>query len=77
MEETTEVRARTIDTTTAQVTYSVATSTSNTNLAKSQNKQSISLVGKPHFTPPEITGSYRIRRPSNHNRTSRKEFSAI
>ena len=54
MEETTEVCAGTINTTTAQVTYSVATSTSNTNLATSQNNQPTPLVGKPHFSPPGL-----------------------
>ena len=52
MEEATEVCAGTIVTTTAQVTYTIATSSSNTNLATSQNNQPISLVGEPHFSPP-------------------------
>ena len=52
MEEATEVCAGTIITTTAQVTYSTAASTSNTNLATSQNNQPISLVGDHHFPPP-------------------------
>ena len=52
MEEVTEVCARTIVTTNAQATYTIATSSSNTNLATSQNNQPISLVGEHHFPPP-------------------------
>ena len=52
MEEATEVCAGTIITTTAPVTYTIATSSSNTNLATSQNNQPISLVGEHHFPPP-------------------------
>ena len=52
MEEATEVCAGTIVTTNAQVTYTIATSSSNTNLATSQNNQPISLVGEHHFPPP-------------------------
>ena len=52
MEEATEVCAGTIITTTAQVAYTIATSSSNTNLATSQNNQPISLVGEHHFLPP-------------------------
>ena len=52
MEETTEICAGTVITTTAQVTYTVATSSSNTNLATSQNNKPISLVGEHHFPPP-------------------------
>ena len=53
MEETTEVCTGVIITTTAQVTYSIATSTTNTNLATCQNNQPISLVGDHHFPPPQ------------------------
>ena len=53
MEEATEVCAGTIITTNAQVTYTIATSSSNTNLATSQNHQPISLVGEHHFPPPK------------------------
>ena len=53
MEETTEVCAGTINATTAQVTYTIATSSSNTNLATSQDNQPISLVGEHHFPPPK------------------------
>ena len=63
MEETTEVCARTIDTTIAQVTYSVATNISNTNLATSQNNQPIPLVGKPYFSPPELRAPTKPGRP--------------
>ena len=52
MEETTEVCAGIINTTTAQVVYTIATSSPNTNLATSQNNQPISLVGEHHFPPP-------------------------
>ena len=52
MEKATEVCAGTIVVTTAQVTYTLATSSSNTNLATSQNNQPISLVGEHHFPPP-------------------------
>ena len=52
MEEATEVCAGTIVTTNAQVIYTIATSSSNTNLATSQNNQPISLVGEHHFPPP-------------------------
>ena len=65
MEETTEICAGTIITTTAQVTYTIATSSSNTNLATSQNNQPISLVGEHHFPPPRprtptVTGGPQI-----------------
>ena len=53
MEETTEVCAGIINTTTAQVVYTIATSSPNTNLATSQNNQPISLVGEHHFPPPD------------------------
>ena len=52
MEEATEVCAGAIITTTAQVAYTIATSSSNTNLATSQSNQPISLVGEYHFPPP-------------------------
>ena len=52
MEEATEVCTGAIITTTAQVTYTIAANTSNTNLATSQNNQPISLVGDHHFPPP-------------------------
>ena len=52
MEEATEVCAGTIVTTNAQATYTIATSSSNTNLVTSQNNQPISLVGEHHFPPP-------------------------
>ena len=53
MEETTEVCAGTINVTTAQVTCTIAASSSNTNLATSQDNQPISLVGEHHFPPPK------------------------
>ena len=52
MEEATEVCAGTIVTTNTQVTYTIATSSSNTNLATYQKNQPISLVGEHHFPPP-------------------------
>ena len=52
MEETTEVCAGTINVVTTQVTYAVAASSSDTNLATSQNSQPTSLVGEHHFPPP-------------------------
>ena len=63
MEEATEVCAGTIITTAAQVTYSTATSTSNTNLATSQNNQPISLVGDHHFPPPRSRTPTVVRGP--------------
>ena len=63
MEEATEVCAGTINTTAAQVTYSTATSTSNTNLATSQNNQPISLVGDHHFPPPRPRTPTVVRGP--------------
>ena len=52
MEEATEVCAGTIVTTKIQATYTIATSSSGTNLVTSQNNQPISLVGEHHFLPP-------------------------
>ena len=52
MEEATEVCAGTIVTTNIQATYTIATSSSGTNLVTSQNNQPISLVGEHHFLPP-------------------------
>ena len=52
MEEAREVCVGTIVTTNAQATYTIATSSSNTKLATSQNNQPISLVGEHHFPPP-------------------------
>ena len=52
MEEATEVCAGTIVTTNTQATYTIATSSSGTNLVTSQNNQPISLVGEHHFLPP-------------------------
>ena len=63
MEEATEVCAGTIITTTAQVTYSTATSTSNTNLPTSQNNQPIYLVGDHHFPPPSPRTPTVVRGP--------------
>ena len=65
MEETTEVCAGNIITNTTQVTYSIATSAANTNLATCQNNQPTSLVGDHHFLPPRsgtatTTGSPRF-----------------
>ena len=53
MEETTEVCAGTINVVTTQVTCAIAASSSDTNLATSQNNQPISLVGEHHFPPPK------------------------
>ena len=52
MEEATEVCAGTTVTTNTQATYTIATSSSGTNLVTSQNNQPISLVGEYHFLPP-------------------------
>ena len=52
MEEATEVCTGTIVTTNTQATYTIATSSSGTNLVTSQNNQPISLVGEHHFLPP-------------------------
>ena len=65
MEEATEVCSGTIITTTAQAAYTIVTSSSNTNLATSQNNQPISLVGEHHFPPPRsrtptVVGGPRI-----------------
>ena len=65
MEEATEVCAGTIVTTNTQVTYTIATSSSGTNLVTSQNNQPISLVGEHHFLPlrqgtPTVAGGPQI-----------------
>ena len=52
MEEATEICIVTIATTSTQATYTIATSSSGTNLVTSQNNQPISLVGEHHFLPP-------------------------
>ena len=52
MEEATEICTGTIVTTSTQATYTIATSSSGTNLVTSQNNQPISLVGEHHFPPP-------------------------
>ena len=52
MEEATEICTGTIVTTSTQATYTIATSSSGTNLVTSQNNQPISLVGEHHFLPP-------------------------
>ena len=65
MEEATEVCAGTIVTTNAQATYTIATSSSNTKLATSQNNQPISFGGRTSFSPPRprtpiVAGSPQI-----------------
>ena len=52
MEEATEVCTGTIVTTKIQATYTIANSSSGTNLVTSRNNQPISLVGEHHFLPP-------------------------
>ena len=52
MEEATAICTGTIATTSTQATYTIATSSSGTNLITSQNNQPISLVGEHHFLPP-------------------------
>ena len=54
MEETTEVCAGVIDTTTTQVTYSIATGATNTKLATYQNNQPVPLLGDHHFHSPQL-----------------------
>ena len=57
--------------------YTIATSSSGTNLVTSQNNQPISLVGEHHFLPPRTKNSRSSRRPSNYDRTSCKKLSVI
>ena len=52
MEEATAICTGTIATISTQATYTIATSSSGTNLVTSQNNQPISLVGEHHFLPP-------------------------
>ena len=77
MEEATEVCAGTIITTTAQVAYTIATSSSNTNLATSQNNQPISLVGEHHFPPPRPRTPTVARGPQITVGPPVRNFSAI
>ena len=63
MEDTTEVCAGVIVTTTTQVTYSIATGATNTKLATCQNNQPVPLLGDRHFPPPQSRSPTATRGP--------------